>query len=186
MSFFIGFVPDENSNKEIENCVDSVKDVFDGLGIDVRWSSSKAYHLTLVYLGERVGFLKMLYIKYKLKKFNFSNFNIQLGGVKMGSSRRYRELIFLEVFKGGDSMRKLCLTLRSLLGLRKDLNFIPHLTLGRVNKDLTPQEYSNIVKDLSIISKKITRKNMSFTVNNIDIIKVDAGSYQILFSISSV
>lgn len=186
MSFFIGFVPDGNSNKEIENCVDSVRDVFDGLGIDVRWSSSKAYHLTLVYLGESIGFLRKLYIKYKLRKFNFANFNVQLGGVKMGSSRRYRELIFLEVLKGGEEMRKMCLMLRSLLGLNKDVNFIPHLTLGRVNKDLTPQEYSNVVKDLSVISKKIKHREISFVVNSIDMIKVEGGAYQILFSVNSV
>lgn len=186
MSFFIGFVPDENSSKEIHNSVAPVKDVFEGLGIDVRWSSSQSYHLSLTYLGESVNFFKMLYLKYKLKSFTFNSFNVLLGGVKMGSSRRFRELIFLEVLEGGEEMRKLCLILRSLLGLKEDANLIPHLTLGRVNKDLTPQEYSNVVKDLSTVSKDIKSRRISFVVNGIDIIKVKHGSYTILFSIDSI
>lgn len=186
MSFFIGFFPDESSNKEIGNSIAPIKAVFEGLGIDVRWSSSQSYHLSLAYLGERMNFLKVLFLKYKLKKFSFHPFNILLGGVKMGSSRRFRELIFLEVLEGGEDMRKLCLVLRSLLGLKEDASLIPHLTLGRVNKDLTPQEYSNVVKDLFTVSKAIKSKRISFVVNGIDVINNKHGSYSVLFSIGSV
>lgn len=104
----------------------------------------------------------------------------------MGSSRRFRELIFLEVLEGGEDMRKLCLVLRSLLGLKEDASLIPHLTLGRVNKDLTPQEYSNVVKDLFTVSKAIKSKRISFVVNGIDVINNKHGSYSVLFSIGSV
>ena len=52
-------------------------------------------------------------------------------------------------------MRELYLQLKQISGEKSDINFIPHLTLGRVNKDLSGQESANIIKDLAIVSKKM-------------------------------
>lgn len=186
MSFFLGFVPSDNACKKIVKVSDNVKKVFEGFDIDARWSCPSMYSVSVVSLGENVSFLKMAYLKYRLKKFAFKKFTIKFGSVKLGITRRYKELVFLEVQKGGDDMRELCLSLRKTLKLKEDVNLIPHLTLGRVNKELSQQEYSNIVKDLAMISKNLQEEDITFTVNSIDIIKMVDGNCNILNSVEGI
>ncbi len=180
MGLFLGFRPDADSVNKIVGVAKQVKEVFHGFDVDVRWTKPETYHLSVVYLGEKVSFLKILYFKYRLKKFRYRRFNIKLGKVKVGISRRYKELIYLEVLEGGEEMRKLCSMLRESLGLKRDVNLIPHLTLGRINKDLSEQETSNVSRNLSFISKSLKEKNISFTVSSIDMLKTVEDGYEVV------
>lgn len=180
MGFFLGFVPDKNSIQKISEVSDEIKEVFNGFGVDVRWVKPQGYHLTIVYLGEKINFFRKLYINFKLKKFKFNSFDVKLGRVKLGISRKYKELIFMEVQEGGDNMRELCLELRKILRLSNDVDFVPHLTLGRVSKELSPQENSNIVRDLTFMSKNLEKISIRFRVENIYMLKTVDGGYEIV------
>ncbi len=180
MGFFLGFVPDKDSVQKISKISERIKEVFDGFGVDVRWVKPEGYHLTVVYLGEKISFFRKLYLNFKLKKFKFNKFSIKLGRVKLGISRKYKELIFMEVQEGGDDMRDLCLQLRKTLRLSQDVDFVPHLTLGRVSKELSPQENSNIVRDLSLVSKDLENVNITFKVEKMYVLKTVNGGYEII------
>jgi replicative DNA helicase len=54
------------------------------------------------------------------------------------------------------------LDLRKLLGKSDDTNFVPHLVLGRVSKDLSNQEYMNISRDLSRVAKELNVSKLTF------------------------
>jgi 2'-5' RNA ligase len=184
MSFFIGIFPDKSTVNEIKKIVSEVGKVFDGFEIPVRWSKPEKYHMTLIHLGESLPFYKRLFFKYKLKTFSMKRFKIKFNTVKLGISRKYKELIYLDLLEGGDDMRELFLQVRNLLHLRENGNFIPHLTLGRVSKDLTDQEYSNICRDLSVVTKKIDINKTEFFVNELKLVKSTEGEYQVLMSFS--
>lgn len=185
MSIFLGFFPDSKSKDEIVSVTESVKEVFEGFGIDVRWSSPKTYHCTLLYVGNAVSPISLILYKMYLKKFLFKKFTVRFNSVKLGISRKYRELIYLDLLEGGEQMREIYLQLKQILKNKEDVNFIPHLTLGRVNKDLTQQESINIAKDLSNVSKRMGVNKISFEVSGIDLVKSEDGEYQVQMSITA-
>ncbi len=155
MNFFLGIFPDKATVDQIKKVVVGVGEIFDGFDIPVRWSKPEKYHMTLIYLGEKLPFYKRLFFKYKLKGFSLKRFKLKFNKVKLGISRKYKELIYMDLLEGGEEMRKLYLELRNLLNLQDDGNFIPHLTLGRVSKELTDQEYANLCRDLTVVTKKL-------------------------------
>ena len=87
MSIFLGFFPDNKSNNEIASVAEDVKEIFDDLGIKVRWSNPCTYHSTLLFLGKSAFPLKVFIIKNKLKKFQFKKFKVKFNSVKLGISR---------------------------------------------------------------------------------------------------
>lgn len=186
MNLFLGFFPDDESRKKILEVVEGTKDVFEGFDIKVRWSDPKIYHMTVLFLGDKVTFPKILLYKQKLKKFAFRKFKVRFNSVKLGISRRYRELLYLDLLEGGDEMRQLYFELKKLTGTKEDVNFIPHLTLGRINKDLSTQEYMNIVKDLSVVTKQLKVNKIEFEVESIDLVKSEEGLYSVQVSIAGV
>ncbi|HQC39430.1 MAG TPA: 2'-5' RNA ligase family protein [Candidatus Dojkabacteria bacterium] len=185
MSIFLGFFPDNKSNNEIASVAEDVKEIFDDLGIKVRWSNPCTYHSTLLFLGKSSFPLKVFIIKNKLKKFQFKKFKVKFNSVKLGISRQYRELIFLDFLEGGEEMRVLYLELKKIIGDKGDINFIPHLTLGRVNKDLSAQESANIIKDLTNVSKKMNVNEIAFEVSEIKLVESEDGKYSFLLDVNS-
>lgn len=184
MSFFLGIFPDKATVDQIKKVVVEVGKVFDGFDIPVRWSKPDTYHMTLIYLGEKLPFYKRLFFKYKFKSFSLTRFKVRFNKVKLGINRKYKELIYIDLLEGGEEMRKLYLELRTLLNLQDDSNFIPHLTLGRVSKDLTDQEYANIWRDLSVVTGKLGIDEIQFFVNELKLVKSEDGKYQVLMNFS--
>jgi 2'-5' RNA ligase len=184
MSFFLGIFPPRDAIENINKVKEGVTSVFDGFEIPVRWSLPNTYHLTLIHFGESYPFYKRLTLKYKLKNISLKGFIIRFNTVKLGISRRYKELIYLDLLEGGDDMRKLLLELRSVLNVKNEGNFLPHLTLGRVSKELTDQEYANICRDLTVVSKNLNIKDIRFRVNGLELVKSEEGEYQVLISFS--
>ncbi len=182
MSFFIGIFPDENTVNDIKKVVGEVEKVFDGFEIPVRWSKPEKYHVTLIHLGNSLPFYKRLFFKYKLKTFSLKRFKIKFNTVKLGISRKYKELIYLDLLEGGDDMRELFLELRNTLCLQDDSNFLSHLTLGRVSKELSDQEYSNICRDLSVVTKRLDIEKIQFFVNELKLVKSTDEDYKVLMS----
>jgi len=72
-----------------------------------------------------------------------------------------------------------------LIGDKGDINFIPHLTLGRVNKDLSVQESANIIKDLNNVSKMMNVSEIAFEVSEIKLVKSEDENYSFLLEIKS-
>lgn len=183
MSFFFGFFPDENTNYKIRKIVGEVGRVFDDFQIPVRWSKPETYHMTVLHVGEKLSIFKRLIWQFKLKKLTFKPFKISFNTVKLGISRKYKELVYLDTKDGGDIMRTTLLEMRKVLKLRDEGNFVPNLTLGRVSKDLTDEEYSNLCKDLTIVAKDLNIGEIEFYVNDIKLIKNFRDNYSVLMNL---
>ncbi|MHC1716441.1 MAG: 2'-5' RNA ligase family protein [Candidatus Dojkabacteria bacterium] len=186
MNFFLGFFPDENAKQSIRKAVREIGESFDGFDIPVRWIDPEMYQMTVLNLGTNMPFYKLIYYKYKLKPFYLKRFKVRFNTVKLGISRKYKELIYLDLLEGGDEMRKIFLELRNIFNLKMENNFVPHLTLGRVSKDLTNQEYSNLCKDLSRVSKKINVNDIEFYISNLQMVKGDDCSYKVLMNLNEL
>jgi len=183
MNFFLGFFPDEKAKYKIGKVIGSIGPVFDGVQIPVRWSKPEDYHMTVLQIGDKLSFIKILLIKRRLKNLAFKPFKIRFNTVRLGISRKYKELIYLDVQEGGDKMRDLIFSLRSTLGMSDTGNFLPHLTLGRVSKDLTRQEYGNLSRDLAVVAKDLNIEGIAFEVEQLELVKSDEGTYNILMTL---
>jgi len=183
MSFFFGFFPDENTNYKIGKVVGEVGRVFADFQIPVRWSKPGTYHMTVLHVGEKLSIFKRLIWRFKVKTIRFTPFKVSFNTVRLGISRKYKELVYLDTKDGGDVMRATLLDMRKALKLKDEGNFVPHLTLGRVSKDLTDEEYSNLCKDLAVVAKGLDIGKIEFFVNDIKLIKSSGDDYSVLMNL---
>lgn len=183
MSFFFGFFPDENTNYKIRKVVGEVGRVFADFQIPVRWSKPETFHMTVLHVGENLSFFRRLIWRFRLKTICFTPFKVSFNTVKLGISRRYKELVYLDTKDGGDVMRAILLDMRKALKLKDEGNFVPHLTLGRVSKDLSDEEYSNLCKDLAVVAKSLDIGKIEFYVNDIKLIKSSDDNYSVLMNL---
>jgi 2'-5' RNA ligase len=183
MSFFFGFFPDENTNYKIRKVVGEVGRVFADFQIPVRWSKPETYHMTVLHVGERLSIFKRLKWRFKLKTICIKPFKVSFNTVRLGISRKYKELVYLDTNEGGDVMREMLLDMRKVLKLKDEGNFVPHLTLGRVSKDLSDEEYSNLCKDLAVVAKGLDIEKIEFYVNDIKLIKSSGDNYSVLMNL---
>ena len=186
MNYFLGFFPSDEARNCIKKAVREVGKCFDGFEIPVRWLEPEMYQMTLLNLGNSMPFYKLIYYKYKLKPFYLRRFKVRFNTVKLGISRKYKELIYLDLLEGGDEMRKTFMELRKIFNLKSENNFVPHLTLGRVSKDLTNQEYSNVCRDLTRVSESIDVKEIEFYVSNLELVQNDDHSYKVLMNLNEI
>lgn len=184
MEFFLGFCPDENANNKVRKVVSEIGKVFDDLQIPVRWSDPEAYHLYLLSFGHSLSFFRLFWLKYKLKGFTIKPFKVVFNTVRIGISRKYKELIYLDLEEGGEEMRDILYELRKRLGIKDQGNFIPHLVLGRVSEDLSNQEYANISKDLYRSAKDLDIKQIEFYVSGVKLMKHSSTGFEILFELT--
>ncbi len=178
--FFLGFCPDKEAIKKIRKVSSELGKVFDDFDISVRWSNPDSYHMMMVPLDIKFPFLEIPILKYRMLKYCFSPFKVVFNTGKLGISRKYKELVYLDVKEGGEEMRKMYLDIRKFLGKKDQGNFIPHLVLGRISKDLCDQEYTNISRDLYRVAKGLDIQDIHFSVNALKIIKMTPEGLEII------
>ena len=180
MNYFLGFFLDDKSRKQIIKSVGNISTIFSGMGIEVRWIKPSHYHIRIQKFEGNVGILKRLYISYKMKKFLKKEIPISLGRIKLGVTKRVRGLLYVEIDEGGDLLRKLRYEMLNTLKIKDNVQFIPYIAIGRINKDLSKQEISNISKDMENVSKKLSHIGVEVTVDEIDLIGTKDGNYEII------
>lgn len=173
----MGFVPDKESNYKVRKVVGEVGRIFSDLSIPVRWIKPESFHITLYYLGENLSVFQRLVLKKKIARLKFKKFSVSLSNVKVGISRKYKELIYIDIEDGGEELRGLLLEVRKQFRAKDASVFVPHLTIGRISKDLSKEEYRNVVKDISNISDKLEVKEIRFDIEEMHLIESKDGNY---------
>jgi 2'-5' RNA ligase len=177
MNYFLGFFPDENANYKIRKVVGEVGRIFKDFDIPVRWVQPETFHISLYYLGDSLNFIQKYFLKKKLKRIDVIPFTIRLGRVRLGISRKYKELVYIDLEDGGEEIRRLYHSIEKSIKNFDSSTFVPHLTIGRVSKDLSEEEYRNLVRDIQNISKSLSVKDISFKVTEVYLIKSKDGIY---------
>jgi 2'-5' RNA ligase len=180
VNYFLAFFPDEKTNYKIRKVVGELGRVFDGQEIQVRWLKPEKFHVTTLFLGNNLNILSKSLLSMKLTKFDIPRFEINFEKAALGLSRRERERICLSIGKGGDELRELVFNLRNHLKINDPRLFVPHLTLGRVSKDLTDEEFRNLNQDLRVVNKNLKVDDIAFTPKSIAFIESDLEEYRIL------
>lgn len=180
MNHFLGFFIDDKSREKIIDGMDDISGIFSDMEIQVRWIKPSDYHIKLQNLSDDVGPFKKLYISKKIEEIFKEPITVSLGGIKLGSNRSMKSLLYMEIEQGGDILRDLKYKMANTLKIKDGGYFHPHVAIGRVNKDLSNQEISNIVKDIRNVSDTKGTKEIKFDINQIDLVRVKEGNYEIL------
>ncbi|KUK76617.1 MAG: RNA ligase/cyclic nucleotide phosphodiesterase [candidate division WS6 bacterium 34_10] len=180
MNHFLGYFIDDKSKEKIIKSKDDITDIFSDMGIQVRWIKPSDYHIKLQNLNDDVGPLKKLYISKKVDQIFDKPITVSLGNIKLGSNRSMRSLLYMEIEQGGDTLRDLKYKMANTLKIKDNGYFQPHVAIGRINKDLSNQEISNIVKDMRNVLDSKGTKAIQFDINQIDLVRVKDSNYEIL------
>lgn len=144
INYSIGIVLDKEQSQIIKSKQDTLVDLFNNQDIPVNWTEEDRLYISLLSLGSNLNIIQSFLYKLRLKNFIYSSFPISVGLPKIGMTSKYKELIYLPIENGADPLRELLLKLALHLRFRRMHSFIPHITLGRVAKDLSEQEFRNL------------------------------------------
>jgi len=178
-NYFIAIQPDETTKKSLSELVNFIKPIFETQDIAVNWTKKENFHVSIQFVGRDINFFRKQYTKLKLGKMPFSSYDIKVGRIRLGISRKYRELIYLSIDEGAEKLRGELLKVKRFVGLKREQIFIPHITLGRVNKDLTDEEFRNLSSQLDVFNKE-NEIDISFNANKPVFLESDLNEYKVV------
>ncbi|HCC68139.1 TPA: hypothetical protein DEP90_02995 [Patescibacteria group bacterium] len=169
MKYFLGFSLQKDICKQLRNLTKEISQTFDEQGIPVRWTDPKDYNISL-HNYYKLSFIQKFVLEKKLTKMSTSTFTISLHRLKLGETKRMRGLIYFSIDKGGEHLRHLKSELGKNLRIKETPIFVPNIVIGRVSKDLTKQEYSNILKDFESLQENVN--GVQFQVSTLGLIEL--------------
>lgn len=179
--YFIGIFPDQKTVETLTDISARAAEIFSTQGIPIRWMQPDKYNISILFAGKSLNFFKKKFISYRLGKYEFKPFEISMGHIKLGISKKYRELVFFTVEDGADQMRDMVLDLSGKLKVQRESAFIPHITLGRVNKDLSDMEFKNLTDDITRLNKLMMKMPaIKFAVKKLYFVESDGENFKLV------
>lgn len=162
MNTYIGIIPDENSKVKMKKAIAHVAMAFESQNVPVQFYDPNLLSVVLVPLGRNTGVISRKVTAFKMRKYHFYTFPITINSVKLGLTKRDRGVVSPIINGGAEELRNTLLDVSTLLGIKREKIFIPHIAVGRVVKDVSDQEFKNISQDLSMFSKEFFAEEMRF------------------------
>ncbi|RMF55536.1 RNA 2',3'-cyclic phosphodiesterase [Candidatus Woesearchaeota archaeon] len=174
MRLFIAIELPEEIKKLLEKAQNHLKNNSDR----VSWVKKENMHLTLKFLGEISDENKVI---KALKKVVFKPFEAETSDLGVFPSQNYIKVVWLGL-KSSEQTKELHDKIDEQLfniGIKKDKNFVPHMTLGRVKyikdkkafvqkiSNFRPEEKPFKVQGFSLIKSELTPTGPIYsTINN--------------------
>lgn len=186
MNYFLGIFPDESALGTIKDATKDIRDIFTFQSIPVSWVSPSKYHITVLFLGNELSWLKRRKVTKRFGSLERNSFELKLLKIRLGIGKN-KNTLYYDVISQSGELRELAYRLPELLQTKRRQVFIPHLTLGRIAKDLSTQEYRNLHSQINKYNLEHEGNYIAFQVNEIKLIESDTKSYKVLknFDISS-
>lgn len=178
-NFFIAIQPEIETRKMFNDLVDFIKPMFSSQEINVNWTKQENFHVSILFVGRDINIIRKNFIKLSLNRLAFQPFNISIDKVKLGISSKYRELVYLSIDEGADDLREELLKIVKFVGVKRDQMFIPHITLGRVSKELTDEEYKNLSSQIDKFNKD-NKIEINFEASKPVFLERDLNEYKVL------
>ena len=149
MSVLRAFIAIELSNETHNAIQDQTARLRDSLGPDlVRWIPISNIHLTLKFLGDiadtHVDFLKQM-LAYEMDP--YSGFDLQVGGLGAFPTSRQPRVLWIGLHAPAvlASIQRAIESGATRLGYEKEARpFSPHLTIGRIRQNVSPDDLHKI------------------------------------------
>jgi 2'-5' RNA ligase len=177
MSYYLALLPDERANYQIRKALATAGELFDSHGVPITLVKPESFHITLLFFGNSMSAMKKDKLGRVIKKYPVDPFDVSVGNMRLGINRNYRELLFLTVDQGAEQMRDMVHDLASLLKMKRERVFIPHISLGRVTKDLSDEEFRNLGESIHQVNQELMKSlgDTSFKVERVYLMKSEDG-----------
>lgn len=179
MNYFLGIFPNDKARYRLSKLIPEVGRVVDSHGIPFSSVKPENLHVTVLYLGGKMPFFRKLAMDVKLKRFSFEPFVISIDAIKLGSRRTAKETVFGSIGAGAEILREIVYQLDETLGFERLQTFTPHMTLGRIAKDLSEEESRNLNYNLSDVNRSYLSDEIKFLVDSIYFVISEHNSYKL-------
>lgn len=134
---FLSFTPEEQFLKQLKNEQDDLKiQLKDKL---IRWEDPGKFHLTLRFLGDiDEDKTEPLIDTLSRLKFDFDKVKFNTDKIDFFPDKRFPNIIFASLKETGSNTETLVGFIDKIIynfGVKPDKKFIPHITLGRFNRN---------------------------------------------------
>lgn len=186
-SYHLGFLIKSDVNYKLRKIVGEIGRVFDGQNIPVTWFNPETFTVEVMNFGYSFHFLKRFLLEQKLSKVVANRIEVNFNKCEVGIFRKYKGLIYISLESKENRLRDFVFTIRGRLKIDDFSNYIPRISVGRVNKDITTQEYTNIKSDLNNISSSMVLDDIKFNLEDLVLYEINNSQLKVLknFSIFS-
>ena len=140
--------------------VDGFKDYFISLQEKIKTDIAKltfpkSFHMTLKFLGD-VPETKLGQIKEKLGRIEFNAFSFKFANIGVFPNENYIRVVWLGIDPEKEAVelqKKIDTALEGMF--KRERDFVPHITLARVKFVKEKQEFSRLIKSLSVDGKPV-------------------------------
>jgi len=174
MRYLLSIIPDDVSNHRIRKIIAQVGLLFDGYGIPIKLVKPEKLHIQVLELGDKLYSLKKYLLLKKINKESILRFSLNINKVKLGSANRNRELVSLSLDEGSEELRKIVYKLATALKIKRSNRFRPNITLGRATKELSNEEYRNLITAVAQLNHEIVDElnRIEWVVDKLYIVEV--------------
>jgi len=174
LRYLLSIIPDETANYRIRKVIAQVGSLFDGYSVAVKLVKPEKLYVPVLELGSTLNSFQKYFLLKKLQKEVILKFSLNVDKIRLGSANRNHELISLSLGEGSEELRKIVYKLAKALKIKRSNRFTPNITLGRVTKELTNEEYKNLSTAVSQLNDKIADElnRIEWVVEKLDIIEV--------------
>ena len=153
----------------------TIKNLDDGIGERIRWVRPEGIHLTLKFMGDiDVKVINELVSLLPAVANGFAPFELTMAELGCFPNNRHPRVLWAGVKGNLSALRDLHIAIDSLVGnvglSREQREFSPHLTLGRVNRNLSEshlQQIGQLVETTNLPDKP------SWTNQTVDLMRTE-------------
>jgi 2'-5' RNA ligase len=170
MRSFLGILPDENTKSQLSKVAAHVAAAFDTQQVPVSIIPASSLVVEVVPLNHNPNFLTKKKVAFRLRGYKFIPITISISSVRLGISKKDRGKLVFVINSGAEELRESVLELSKSLNIKREKIFVPHLSLGRVGKDISNEEFQNLSHDLFQLSKNELTENIVFKADLLSLI----------------
>ncbi len=174
MSLKLGIDPERSFKNQMHNVAIEVVKLIDSQGIPVIHINPNYYHIELFQLSGASNPIRSFLRNWVLRRYHIKPFDLAIDHVKLGSAGHMRELVSLQVGEGSDQLRDIVYDLAKRLNIKRVRSFDPCVRIGRISKDLSDQEYHNLVNTIQEFNLTSISK-VKFKFNGLSVLQSKDG-----------
>jgi 2'-5' RNA ligase len=143
------FIAVDFNNVEVINSILTLQEKITNVEADVKFVEKENLHITLKFLGEVTPSV-IANIQKALSEIKFKPFNVVVKGIGAFPNYRNIRVVWVGIEEGVEELKSLQSRIDEelvVLGFKREKDFIPHLTIGRVKSGRNRDKLISILNE---------------------------------------
>ncbi len=173
MNRHLGYTLDNHTILQVVNGIDSVKTLVEDYDIEISWFSPKVIYIPLYRIEYLSDIISRYILSKKIKGVDQSSFSGRVDGIDLGLSGKYKGLIYLSLDDlSSKKIRNNYYFVDEKLKVSSNaLDFIPHIPIARLSRDINELEIVNFRSHLKNIYRQSKVDSITFSTDILSYIK---------------